>query len=201
MKITDINIVEDKLVITLEFPSNGGNTDEEEVPFGRAIVSETTDINSIDKIYIDSIYNYDNIFSTDNGDHNFTITEFTKPNNTTIEITLDNEFDVSAFIVTINGVSAFYFDKQELYYKSVELLVNHCSTCLDKEQKERIMLLVLKKQLLEYAVNNSLLEDQVNYYKDIARMLKIDVISNKQNIINHKLSKCRTCCNRVCSLC
>lgn len=183
MKITDINILDNTINITVD------NTESAEIT----------------KVYIDSIYNYDNIFSPKDEDHTFTIDQFsTLDNKIQIDLSSNEDIDTSAFIITIDGKSAFYFDKQELYYKQIELLTEHCSTCLDKEQKEKIVLFILKYQLLQYAISNDLLEDQINYYKDIARMLKIDVISNKQNInkvYNQSKSTCCSCCNGMCSLC
>lgn len=179
MKITDINIVNNNIVVSVDNTEN------------------------ISIIYIDSIYNYDKIFSINNDDHTYTITQFNIADNTIqIDLQSNKDIDTSAFIVTINGISKFYFDKKELYYKSIDLLTEYCSTCLDKEQKEKLLLFMLKDELLQYAISNDILEDQVNIYRDIARLLKIDVISNKQNIIkkcNH--SKCKTCCNGMCSLC
>lgn len=179
MKITDINIVNNNIVVSVDNTEN------------------------ISIIYIDSIYNYDKIFSVNNDDHTYTITQFNIVDNTIqIDLQSNEDIDTSAFIVTINGISKFYFDKKELYYKSIDLLTEYCSTCLDKEQKEKLLLFILKDELLQYAISNDILEDQVNIYRDIARLLKIDVISNKQNIIkkcNH--SKCKTCCNGMCSLC
>ena len=179
MKITDINIVNNNIVVSVDNTEN------------------------ISIIYIDSIYNYDKIFSINNDDHTYTITQFNIVDNTIqIDLQSNEDIDTSAFIVTINGISKFYFDKKELYYKSIDLLTEYCSTCLDKEQKEKLLLFILKDELLQYAISNDILEDQVNIYRDIARLLKIDVISNKQNIIkkcNH--SKCKTCCNGMCSLC
>ena len=179
MKITDINIVNNNIVVSVDNTEN------------------------ISIIYIDSIYNYDKIFSINNDDHTYTITQFNIVDNTIqIDLQSNEDIDTSAFIVTINGISKFYFDKKELYYKSIDLLTEYCSTCLDKEQKEKLLLFILKDELLQYAISNDILEDQVNIYRDIARLLKIDVISNKQNIIkkcNH--SKYKTCCNGMCSLC
>lgn len=179
MKITDINIVNNNIVVSVDNTEN------------------------ISKIYIDSIYNYDNIFSINDDDHTYTIMQFNVVDNTIqIDLQSNEDIDTSAFIVTINGISKFYFDKKELYYKSIDLLTEYCSTCLDKEQKEKLLLFILKDELLQYAISNNILEDQVNMYKDIARLLKIDVISNKQNIIKKcNQSKCKTCCNGMCSLC
>lgn len=181
MKITDINILDNTINITVD------NTESAEIT----------------KVYIDSIYNYDNIFSSKDEDHTFTINQFsTLDNKIQIDLSSNEDIDTSTFIVTINGESAFYFDKQELYYKQIELLTEHCSTCLDKEQKEKLLLFMLKDELLQYAISNNILEDQVSIYKDIARLLKIDVISNKQSIIKKcNPSKCKTCCNGMCSLC
>lgn len=51
MKITDINILDNTINITVD------NTESAEIT----------------KVYIDSIYNYDNIFSSKDEDHTFTI--------------------------------------------------------------------------------------------------------------------------------
>lgn len=181
MKITDINILDNTINITVD------NTESAEIT----------------KVYVDSIYNYDNIFSSKDEDHTFTIDQFsTLDNKIQIDLSSNEDIDTSTFIVTINGESSFYFDKQELYYKQIELLTEHCSTCLDKEQKEKLLLFMLKDELLQYAISNNILEDQVSIYKDIARLLKIDVISNKQSVIKKcNTSKCKTCCNGMCSLC
>jgi len=80
---------------------------------------------------------------------------------------------MSAFIATIDNSSQFFFNQADIYYKEVELLCKNCSTCLDDQQIDRMILFLLKQDLLSYAINNNLIDDAVQYYTDIARMLNI----------------------------
>lgn len=183
MKINKIQIVNDKLTITLDSSAQ-----------------------SITKVYIDTLLNDKNKYSVEDSEHDWVITDFTTSENS---ILIDfkelyPELDTSAFTVYINGVLGFYYDEKEIYYKEIELLTTNCSTCLDKEQKERMVLFMLKQQLLEYAVNNNLVEDQISFYRDLARMLKIDYKYSAQNLpcsgLCKGIKKCN-CCNGCCSLC
>nr|DAW32135.1 MAG TPA: hypothetical protein [Caudoviricetes sp.] len=45
----------------------------------------------------------------------------------------DPKMVLNAFTVTIEDSVAFYYDTEELYYKQIDLLCNHCSTCLDDQ--------------------------------------------------------------------
>lgn len=121
----------------------------------------------------------------------------------TYELDLTKRSDISAFIVTTYNdnteqETASYFDLKELYYKEIELLTTHCNTCLDKLQKEKIMLFMLKYQLFQYATDNNLIEDQIKYYKDLIKMTNINVKPNTQAICS---STKNVCCNGVCELC
>lgn len=182
MKVIDINIIEDNIVIGLDQNI------------------------SVSKLYIDTLDNDKNKYSIEDDQHTYVI-ENASVNNRTITInykTLSPELDLSAFTVLINGVLGFYYNDKELYYKEIQLLTNHCSTCLDKQQKERMLLFLLKQSLLEYATDNDLIEDQIQYYKDLARMLCIDVKYNIQNSSVIRCNECsniKGCCNGCCSLC
>lgn len=120
------------------------------------------------------------------------------------KFTLTNKTEVSAFTITTYDVdknvqeSAFYFDSKELYYKEVELLTSYCNTCLDKLQKEKMLLFILKYQLLQHATDNNLIEDQIKYYKDLIKMTNISVKPCTRTICN--VTK-NVCCNGVCELC
>lgn len=175
---------------------------------------EGADNETVEKIYIDDLYNEENRYSLEDDKHTYTITDFTYEERYTMDgdvlpgaflIDLDRlspELDTSAFTITINGSVGFYFDSKELYYKEVDLLTKYCSTCLDKHQKERMVLFILKQQLLQYAIDNNLIEDQISYYADLARMLKIDVKSGVQGLCSGRCKKVnRVCCNGVCTLC
>lgn len=184
MKITNIKLVNGIITITLDSSA------------------------SVDKVYIDTLDNDKNKYSSVDSEHTYVIDDPDTHSNT-IQIdskTLSPELDTSAFTVLINGVLGFYYDDKELYYKEVELLTTYCSTCLDKWQKEAMVVFMLKKQLLDYAIANNLVEDQISYYIDLARMLRIDVKFNAQSIPVHCSGECKglkkgCCCNGCCSLC
>lgn len=148
----------------------------------------------ITKVYIDSLYNDINKYSNVDGNHTHVITSFTTTSTTiVINITQINPtLDTSAFTILINNVLGFYYDDQELYNKQVHLLVNHCSSCLNDEIMNTIQILTLQLGLLTYAKNNHLIEDEIRIYKDIARLLCININSNSN--INH-------CTNGYCNIC
>lgn len=125
------------------------------------------------KIYIDNLYNYDNKYSVEDEDHNVIVTEYDGTTSYIIEMRdLDKEIDLSAFTVSILGNSnlggdsktilavGFYYNDKELYYKQVDLLLNPCSTCLNRENKERIALFMLKKNLFDYALAHTDMMDE-----------------------------------------
>ena len=158
----------------------------------------------VSKVYIDTLNNIDNLYDDSDDAHSYCVTQAgTSVDSIQIDSkTLSPELDTSAFVVTVNGVQGFYYDDRELYNKEVELLTNHCSTCLDKHQKERIVLFMTKYHLMEYAKSNNLIEDQINYYIDLARMLNIDFKYNAK--IANSLCNCKRtvqCCNGYCVLC
>lgn len=180
MKIIGINIVEDNIVITLDESAT-----------------------SITKVYIDNLYNDKNKYATDDEKHDHVI-ENPIINENSIQINskaLSPELDTSAFTVLINGVLGFYYDDRELYYREVDLLTTYCSTCLDKQQKERMVLFMVKKELLEYAIKHDLVEDQISYYRDLARMLGIDIQYNVSGMCSGKCKRVIKCCNGFCALC
>lgn len=180
MKIKEITFIDDKINITLD---------------------EAT---LVSKVWIDTLDNIDNLYEEDDDKHSY-CKELLAESVDTIQIDskeLSPEIDTSAFVVTINGVQGFYYDDKELYYKEINLLTNFCSTCLDKHQKERIVLFMTKYHLLQYAIANDLVEDQINYYIDLARMLNIDFKFNaKKAMCSGNCKRIVKCCNGCCSLC
>lgn len=163
MKILDVKITaNDKLVIT---------TSERVLNFTRILVDQLTNRKNIySEILKEHSYNTRNASFNEEG----TIV--------TIDIS-EWDLDRSSFIVTLqqtfdgvtSSVRKFVFDDEELYYGEVALLNSFCNTCLDKQQKERIVLLSVKEQLLQYAVKNELLEDSIDLYTDLTRLLNIDI--------------------------
>ena len=160
---------------------------------------------SVSKVWIDTLDNYDNMYSAEDEKHSYVI-ESPQVSRNTVQInieTLSPELDTSAFLVTVNGSMGFYYDQKELYYKEIDLLTNFCSTCLDKHQKERMVLFMTKYHLFQYATENGLIEDQVDYYIDLARMLGIDFKYNARLncLCSGKCKRVVKCCNGFCALC
>lgn len=167
------------------------------------IISITVDSGIVDKLYIDTLDNVKNMYSDNDDDHSYTVTDFERSSNTiTVDSTaLSPELDTSAFIITVGALQGFYYDDKELYNKEIEVLTEYCSTCLDKHQKERMVLFMVKYNLLQYAIANDLVEDQINYYIDLARMLGIDFKYKAQCMCSGKCKRCVKCCNGCCSIC
>lgn len=86
-------------------------------------------------------------------------------------------------------------DKKNIYIELVNLLTTYCNTCLDKHQKEKILLCAFRLELIEYAEANG--QETEELWKDIARTLGIKLDGN---ISTNQIKKCN-CSNGVCSLC
>ena len=56
---------------------------------------------------------------------------------------------------------------------------------------------------MQYAIENNLVEDQINYYIDLARMLNIDFKYNARLncLCSGKCKRVVKCCNGCCSIC
>lgn len=194
MKITGITIVKDNIVVELDT----------KIP------------DSVDSdlyLYIDTLNNYSNRSSVNPDKHSYKLlvlgTDYrsdVKIDEYRLSIVIDStkleDFYSSAFIATIDNSSQFYFNQADIYYKEVELLCKNCSTCLDDQQMDRMVLFILKQDLLNYAINNNLIDDAVQYYIDLARMLNICLDANTTYYNNHDRFACNKICrNGVCSLC
>ena len=86
-------------------------------------------------------------------------------------------------------------DKKNIYSKLTDLLTLYCNTCLDKHQKEKILMCAFKLQLIEYAEAN----DQNNVdelWESLARTLGV-----KLGDTNHAPNNKCNCVNGICSLC
>ena len=87
-------------------------------------------------------------------------------------------------------------DKKNIYNELVNLLTNYCDTCLDKHQKEKILLCAFKLELIDYAEKNNY--DEVDeLWESIARTLGI-TLDGEQSI--NPIRKCN-CSIGVCSIC
>lgn len=159
----------------------------------------------VTKVYLDSVLSR-TYHSDSDGDHEIVIDRpQTDSNNININI---EEYNATSFIVTVIGnetAHAIAYDEKNLYYQKVNTLVNFCYTCLDKHQKEKILMLQFKSQLLDYTKANNLTEDAIQYYVDICRLLGIPnehTCCKYNRIFNcHRPCKtCRSCYNGCCQL-
>lgn len=166
------------------------------------LIINLDDASAITKVYLDDVSNKKNMYSLSDKDHDHVISTPTAYDNT---ITLDvAEYGPTALIVTVVGGNndvSFAIDQKSLYYRKVNMLVTFCNTCLDKHQKEKILMCDFKSQLLDYAITNNLTEDAIGFYVDICRLLDISLgrtCCTYNRVQNCK--SCRTCVNGYCSL-
>lgn len=177
MKIINTNIENDVLTITLDSAS------------------------SITKVYLDSVLNSKNMYSDKDSDHDYVVTNFiVSGNNIVVDIT---EYEATSFIVSVLTLSSrsesIAIDLYNLYQAKVNMLTSYCSTCLDKHQKEMIVMCDFRSQLLNYALENGLTNDAIEHYIALSRMLNI---ADKYDCAkcSSKCIKCKTCQNGVCML-
>lgn len=173
MNINSIEISKDQLVIKLGASAN------------------------ITKIYLDELSNKDNIYSTKDTDHTYVITEdLGNKDSFSIDV---SEYDQNQFIVTLKtsdeSVSALAIDKEQLYYNIVDLLTKFCSTCLDKASLEKILMCQFRSNLLNYALENNLLDDSIEHYIDLCRIIDMNVKCKCDNQII-----CKKCINGCCAI-
>lgn len=164
------------------------------------IVLDTTNI-VITKVYLDRIDNKKNMYSEEDNDHNYVINDAILDGDTiTIDIT---EYNTTSFIVSVisinNRTEALAIDFDNLYQTKVNALVYYCNTCLDKHQKETIVMCDFRSQLLNYALAHNLTNDAINHYIALVRMLNI---SDKHDCAKclPTYEKCKVCKKGVCVL-
>jgi hypothetical protein len=85
-------------------------------------------------------------------------------------------------------------DKKNIYKELVNLLTVYCDTCIDKHQKEKILLCAFKLELIEYA--ESVDEDSDELWESIARTLGMNL--DGDTYVTAKKCNCK---NGVCSIC
>lgn len=157
---------------------------------------------SVTKVYLDNVLNKKNMYSENDEDHNHVVNS---PNISDNTITIDiAEYDSTSFIVNVvgsNNAVSIAIDQKNLYSRKVNMLVTFCNTCLDKHQKEKILMCDFKSRLLEYALANQLTEDAIDYYVDLCRLLEIPLehtCCTYNRITNCRV--CRSCSNGCCTL-
>lgn len=87
-------------------------------------------------------------------------------------------------------------DKKNIYNELVNLLTLYCDTCVDKHQKEKILLCAFKLELIEYAESMSV-DDADMLWESIARTLGMQWDSDTYVGVSDKCN----CKNGVCTLC
>lgn len=167
------------------------------------IVLEFTNVivNPPVKIYVDSLNNRNNLTSGVDTDHDLTYTVINS------NITIDrSEFDYNELVITFtfvdttNSVQYFRYDEKQLYLTIKKFLIKYCSTCLDNEQKDRILMYYFKKDLFDYSMVYGTFEEQVSYYTDLLRMVGGKGYKNFSIKSNYKQG-CKSCINGVCAIC
>ena len=145
MKITGITIVKHNIVVELDTK-----------------IPDSVDSNLY--LYIDTLNNYSNRSSVNPDKHSYKLlvlgTDYSsdvKIDEQRLSIVIDsNKLEnmcMSAFIATIDNSSQFFFNQADIYYKEVELLCKNCSTCLDDQQIDRMILFLLKQKTTESSIS------------------------------------------------
>ncbi len=147
---------------------------------------------SITKVYLDGVDNSKNMYSTDDVDHQYVVTVFHTEDNIHYTIDLVNIEDNGLVVTVISTTKdlAFAINEEAIYFSKIGLFTSFCQTCLDNTQKEKILICELRSNLLKYAINNHLLNDAVQHYKDLSRVLNLSSCCGQ----------CSSCTNGMCSL-
>lgn len=106
------------------------------------------------------------------------------------------------YIVTVvseTNIVSIAIDEKALYLSKVNLLTMFCDTCLDKHQKEKIVLCDFKSQLLEYALANNIIDDAIDLCYGISKLLGLK--KSYSNCRASRISNCSICKNGYCQLC
>lgn len=158
------------------------------------LIINVTNPSNTNKIYIDSLSNRDNIYSLEDLDHTKTVLN-TSVVNSQLKIILGDLVD-PAYVISIDGQFALAIDYDSVYNSKVKQLVSYCSTCLDQLQQQKIVMIDFKTQLLDYAIKNNKLEDAIDHFISLTKLLNITV-----NLNNNTCNECNNCANGMCKLC
>lgn len=155
MKITKATITDNTLAITLD---------------------SSYDVN---KVYLDTIYNHDNMYSDSDENHSYVITDNLGNNSSfTIDISAIKEDAYIVTVVSTEKTIALAIDDKQLYYAKVRMITNFCNTCMNVCQKEKVIMVELRSNLLDYALQNDLTEDAIKHYIDLDRILNNNINDN-----------------------
>lgn len=146
-----------------------------------------------EKMFLDTLCNIDSIHSEEESDHTKVITsEDLQEEEYGYSIDI-SDLDVNAIIFTENNNHHFAYDSKKLDEDIYKLLKFYCNTCLDKLQKERILMCSFRLSLFYNALSfNNSIEEIVSSYVDLMRLL------DGPCYINNKDVECNTCKNGTC---
>lgn len=171
-------------------------------------------------MYIDECYNYNNIYEEDEELHSYVlhhtdnnvIFTFGSARDADTEWLIPVTVQAPIFKQMLNTMKhiwlfdreptnnsniegqGIYYDYTFIYECEMKKLNSYCSTCLDDQQMQRIMLITFKKQLLDLAIASKDLVNEMKIYSELMRLLDVSI---------NRVNCCTTskCSNGVCSLC
>lgn len=135
------------------------------------VLDQETNIN---KIYLDSILNEQNMYSDKDEDHEKVLNEeMTSKSEISIDLG-DWQPYCTGVIITIKDSDstaiAFTADERYFYNMFVTNLVSFCDTCKDNQNIHKLLMLELRHTIFTYAVQQGLVEDALTHFKDIIRL-------------------------------
>lgn len=143
------------------------------------------------EVYIDEVCNLDNILC-DNPVHNFGIYEnivVYNQKNITVTDDIILGLDQNMKYITLRcyteaneiRLTGIYYNSQVIYNAEIRKLHNYCSACLDDKNMQNLMLVVFKRQLLDYALEADQFKDAMVIYNELCRLLDISTCSGIDN--------------------
>lgn len=151
------------------------------------------------EVYVDEVCNLKNILD-DIPEHNYIFTEEITIEDNEVVVTNEEilELDWNIKYITFKCYNeneeirfyGVYYNPEIIYTAEIRKLHTKCSTCLDDETMQNLMLIVFKRQLLEYAIQSGHFKDAMLLYIDVCRLLEISLQGNSNNC-----NSSRNCCN------
>lgn len=194
-RLTNIQIINDQLTFTVDTDINLSGYDME--------------------VHIDEVYDLQNIlkdspFHTTSLYTDITIDQDNKVTVTNADEILALDWNMKYItLVCSNGSEEIhfhgvYYNPEVIYAAEIRKLHVKCSTCLDDETMQNIMMIVFKRQLLEYAIQGGHFKDAMQLYLDICRLLEISVgcgKCKKDCSCRGIITQCGQCLNTECGKC
>lgn len=103
------------------------------------------------------------------------------PSGRAVEITVPTDLDALIIITIYIGKDKYttmFLNKYMLFKAQNKYLAGHqsvtCEDCEEKKWRTNTLALLLRTRLLEYAYDNNLLDDSIQHYIDLTRVLSFD---------------------------